>query len=147
MTEAEPAGPTGGGRSPAVEAGLAVRREVMGADFVERALTRTAGTDSESLQEFVSEHVWGAVWNRPGLDRRSRSLLNLGMLIALRAHGELKGHVRGALRNGLTRTEIVEAVIHASAYCGAPAGLSAMAVVQEALDEELGPLAGTTDAS
>ncbi|MDV7354872.1 carboxymuconolactone decarboxylase family protein [Rhodococcus oxybenzonivorans] len=144
MTEAEPAG---GGRSPAVEAGLAVRREVMGADFVERALTRTAGTDSEALQEFVSEHVWGAVWNRPGLDRRSRSLLNLGMLIALRAHGELKGHVRGSLRNGLTRTEIVEAVIHASAYCGAPAGLSAMAVVQEALDEELGPLAGTTDAS
>ncbi|KXF56023.1 4-carboxymuconolactone decarboxylase [Rhodococcus sp. SC4] len=135
MTSAEP-----GKRSPAVEAGLTVRREVMGPDFVERALTRTAGTDSEQLQEFVTEHVWDAVWNRPGLDRRSRSLLNLGMLIALRAHGELKGHVRGALRNGLTRTEIVEAVIHASAYCGAPAGLSAMAVVQEALDAELGPL-------
>ncbi|MFC9767647.1 carboxymuconolactone decarboxylase family protein [Rhodococcus jostii] len=129
-----------GTRSPAVEAGLTVRREVMGPDFVERALTRTAGTDSEQLQEFVTEHVWDAVWNRPGLDRRSRSLLNLGMLIALRAHGELKGHVRGALRNGLTRTEVVEAVIHASAYCGAPAGLSAMAVVQEALDAELGPL-------
>ena len=129
-----------GTRSPAVEAGLTVRREVMGPDFVERALTRTAGTDSEQLQEFVTEHVWDAVWNRPGLDRRSRGLLNLGMLIALRAHGELKGHVRGALRNGLTRTEIVEAVIHASAYCGAPAGLSAMAVVQEALDAELGPL-------
>ena len=135
MTSEEP-----GKRSPAVEAGLTVRREVMGPDFVERALTRTAGTDSEQLQEFVTEHVWDAVWNRPGLDRRSRSLLNLGMLIALRAHGDLKGHVRGALRNGLTRTEIVEAVIHASAYCGAPAGLSAMAVVQEALDAELGPL-------
>ncbi|MFC9834600.1 carboxymuconolactone decarboxylase family protein [Rhodococcus sp. NPDC127530] len=135
MTSEEP-----GKRSPAVEAGLAVRREVMGPDFVERALTRTAGTDSEQLQEFVTEHVWDAVWNRPGLDRRSRSLLTLGMLIALRAHGELKGHVRGALRNGLTRTEVVEAVIHASAYCGAPAGLSAMAVVQEALDAELGPL-------
>lgn len=135
MTSEEP-----GTRSPAVEAGLTVRREVMGPDFVERALTRTAGTDSEQLQEFVTEHVWDAVWNRPGLDRRSRSLLNLGMLIALRAHGELKGHVRGALRNGLTRTEVVEAVIHASAYCGAPAGLSAMAVVQEALDAELGPL-------
>ncbi len=115
MTSEEP-----GKRSPAVEAGLTVRREVMGPDFVERALTRTAGTDSEQLQEFVTEHVWDAVWNRPGLDRRSRSLLNLGMLIALRAHGELKGHVRGALRNGLTRTEVVEAVIHASAYCGAP---------------------------
>ncbi|EKT81036.1 carboxymuconolactone decarboxylase family protein [Rhodococcus opacus] len=135
MTSEEP-----GKRSPAVEAGLTVRREVMGPDFVERALTRTAGTDSEQLQEFVTEHVWDAVWNRPGLDRRSRSLLNLGMLIALRAHGELKGHVRGALRNGLSRTEVVEAVIHASAYCGAPAGLSAMAVVQEALDAELGPL-------
>ncbi|ABG94355.1 4-carboxymuconolactone decarboxylase [Rhodococcus jostii RHA1] len=135
MTSEEP-----GKRSPAVEAGLTVRREVMGPDFVERALTRTAGTDSEQLQEFVTEHVWDAVWNRPGLDRRSRSLLNLGMLIALRAHGELKGHVRGALRNGLTRTEVVEAVIHASAYCGAPSGLSAMAVVQEALDAELGPL-------
>ncbi|PQP22650.1 carboxymuconolactone decarboxylase family protein [Rhodococcus opacus] len=135
MTSEEP-----GKRSPAVEAGLTVRREVMGPDFVERALTRTAGTDSEQLQEFVTEHVWDAVWNRPGLDRRSRSLLNLGMLIALRAHGELKGHVRGALRNGLTRTEIVEVVIHASAYCGAPAGLSAMAVVQEVLDAELGPL-------
>ncbi|CAG7585247.1 carboxymuconolactone decarboxylase family protein [Rhodococcus opacus] len=135
MTSEEP-----GKRSPAVEAGLTVRREVMGPDFVERALTRTAGTDSEQLQEFVTEHVWDAVWNRPGLDRRSRSLLNLGMLIALRAHGELKGHVRGALRNGLSRTEVVEAVIHASAYCGAPAGLSAMAVLQEALDAELGPL-------
>lgn len=66
MTSEEP-----GKRSPAVEAGLTVRREVMGPDFVERALTRTSGTDSEQLQEFVTEHVWDAVWNRPGLDRRS----------------------------------------------------------------------------
>jgi 4-carboxymuconolactone decarboxylase len=88
----------------------------------------------------VTANVWGSVWTRPGLDRRSRSLINLGMLIALRAENELKGHVRGALRNGLTRTEIVETVIHASAYCGAPAGLAAMRVVQEVLDNELGPL-------
>lgn len=126
--------------SPAFQAGLDVRTEVMGADFVERAFERTRGTDSEDIQEFITEHVWGSVWTRPGLDRRSRSLLNLGMLIALRAENELRGHVRGALRNGLTRTEIVEAVIHASAYCGAPAGLAAMRVVQEVLETELGPL-------
>jgi len=112
----------------------------MGADFVDAAFERTRGTDSEELQNLVTANVWGSVWTRPGLDRRSRSLINLGMLIALRAENELKGHVRGALRNGLTRTEIVETVIHASAYCGAPAGLAAMRVVQEVLDNELGPL-------
>ncbi|UPU41428.1 MULTISPECIES: carboxymuconolactone decarboxylase family protein [Rhodococcus] len=122
------------------DAGLAVRTEVMGADFVDAAFERTRGTDSEELQNFVTANVWGSVWTRPGLDRRSRSLINLGMLIALRAENELKGHVRGALRNGLTRTEIVETVIHASAYCGAPAGLAAMRVVQEVLNAELGPL-------
>lgn len=126
--------------SPAFEAGLDIRTEVMGADFVERAFERTRGTDSADIQEFITEHVWGSVWTRPGLDRRSRSLINLGMLIALRAENELRGHVRGALRNGLTRTEIVETVIHASAYCGAPAGLAAMRVVQEVLEAELGPL-------
>ncbi|EOM77849.1 4-carboxymuconolactone decarboxylase [Rhodococcus rhodnii] len=119
----------------AVQAGLRVRREVMGDEFVDRALARTEGTASQVMQEFVTEHAWDAVWNRPGLDRRSRSLVNLGMLIALRAHGELRGHVRGALRNGLTREEIVEVVVQATAYCGAPAGLSAMTVVQEVFDE------------
>lgn len=126
--------------SDSFDAGLAVRKEVMGADFVDAAFERTRGTDSEELQNFVTTNVWGSVWTRPGLDRRSRSLINLGMLIALRAESELKGHVRAALRNGLTRTEIVETVIHASAYCGAPAGLAAMRVVQEVLTAELGPL-------
>lgn len=131
--------------SPAFDAGLAVRTEVMGADFVDAAFERTRGTDGEALQEFVTAHVWGSVWTRPGLDRRSRSLINLGMLIALRAENELRGHVHGALRNGLTRTEIVETVIHASAYCGAPAGLAAMRVVQEVLTAELGPLEPSTE--
>jgi 4-carboxymuconolactone decarboxylase len=126
--------------NPGFETGLGIRREVMGDDFVERAFERARGTDSEELQEFVTEHAWGAVWSRPGLDRRSRSLLNIGMLIALRAENELRGHVRGGLRNGLTRTEIVESVIHAGAYCGAPAALAAMRVVQEVLEAELGPL-------
>ncbi|NLU84526.1 carboxymuconolactone decarboxylase family protein [Rhodococcus sp. HNM0569] len=125
--------------SDAVRAGLRVRREVMSDPFVDAALDRTAGTESQVMQEFVTEHVWDAVWNRPGLDRRSRSLVNLGMLIALRAHGELRGHVRGALRNGLTRDEIVEVVVQASAYCGAPAGLSAMAVVQEVFEANVAP--------
>ena len=119
----------------AAGAGMTVRRAVMGDSFVDRALASTSGTESEELQRFVTEHVWGAVWTRPGLDRRSRSLLNLGILSALRAHGELAGHVRGALSNGLTRTEIVEAIIQTAGYCGAPAALSAMRVVQEVLDE------------
>lgn len=112
--------------------GLRVRREVMGDDFVDRALSSNAGTESATLQQFVTEHVWDAVWNRPGLERRDRSLLNLGILTALRAHEELAGHVRGALNNGLTRTEITEAIVHTTGYCGAPAALSAMTVVQRA---------------
>lgn len=122
------------------DAGMAVRREVMGDDFVDAALSRNAGTDGEDLQRHITETVWGSVWTRDGLTRRDRSLLNIGMLVALRATGELRGHVRGGLRNGLTREEIVEAVIHTSGYCGAPAALSAMKVVQDVLVEELGDL-------
>ncbi|MFE6923056.1 carboxymuconolactone decarboxylase family protein [Nocardia sp. NPDC057663] len=109
----------------------------MGDQFVDQALARTEGTDSAELQRFVTEHVWGAIWNRPGLDRRSRSLLNLGILTALRAHEELAGHVRGALANGLTREEITEAVLHTVGYCGAPAALSAMRVVQQTFDADI----------
>lgn len=122
------------------EAGIQVRRAVMGDEFVDAALSRNAGTDGEDLQRHITEAVWGAVWTRGGLGKRDRSLLNIGMLVALRATEELRGHVRGGLRNGLTREEITEAIIHASGYCGAPAALSAMKVVQEVLVEELGPL-------
>lgn len=121
------------------DAGIRVRREVMGDDFVDAALGRAAGTDGEELQEHVTATVWGSVWTRPGLNRRDRSLLNIGMLVALRATEELRGHVRGALTNGLTREEITEAIIHSSGYCGAPAALSAMKVAQQVLEEELGP--------
>lgn len=114
--------------------GMGMRRRVMGDNFVDNSLGLTAGTDSEALQTFVTEHVWGAVWARPNLDPRSRSLLTLGMLVAMRAHDELSGHVRGALSNGLNRAEIVEAVIHAAGYCGAPAALSAMRRVQQVFD-------------
>ena len=122
------------------DAGIRVRRDVMGDDFVDAALERNAGTDGEDLQRHITETVWGSVWTRDGLEKRDRSLLNIGMLVALRATGELRGHVRGGLRNGLTREEITEAVIHTAGYCGAPAALSARKVVQEVLVEELGPL-------
>lgn len=121
------------------EDGIAVRREVMGDDFVDAALSRNAGKDGEDLQNHVTATVWGSVWTRPGLSRRDRSLLNIGMLVALRATEELRGHVRGALANGLSREEITEAIIHSSGYCGAPAALSAMKVAQEVLETELGP--------
>ncbi|MDI9896436.1 carboxymuconolactone decarboxylase family protein [Rhodococcus sp. IEGM 1381] len=127
-------------RGPRFQDGLQVRQDVMGEEFVERAFANAEHTDSAALQDFVTDTVWGGVWTRPGLDHRSRSLLNLGILIALRAHEELAGHVRGALRNGLTRTEITETVIHTAGYCGAPAALAAMRVVQKVLDAELGPL-------
>ena len=119
--------------------GIRIRREVMGDDFVDAALDRNAGTDGEDLQHHITATVWGSVWTRDGLSRRDRSLLNIGMLVALRATGELRGHVRGGLRNGLTREEITEAVIHTAGYCGAPAALSAMKVAQEVLVDELGP--------
>lgn len=136
---------TAASRGPRFDDGLDVRREVMGEQYVARALTGAENTDSAALQDFVTDTVWGGVWTRPGLDRRSRSLLNLGILIALRAHEELAGHVRGALRNGLTRTEITETVIHTAGYCGAPAALAAMRVVQKVLDTELGPLRPASD--
>jgi len=121
------------------EEGIRIRREVMGDDFVDAALDRNAGTDGEDLQHHITATVWGSVWTRDGLPKRDRSLLNIGMLVALRATEELRGHVRGGLANGLTREEITEAIIHASGYCGAPAALSAMKVAQEVLENELGP--------
>lgn len=122
------------------DAGLVVRREVLGDDYVNAAITQNAGSDGAPLQEYVSETVWGSVWTRSGLDRRSRSLITLGMLVALNQPRELAVHVRAGIRNGLTREEITEAVIHGTAYAGVPAGVAAMRVVQEALDAHLGPL-------
>lgn len=122
------------------DAGIQVRRDVMGDEFVDAALARNAGSDGEELQKHITATVWGSVWTRDGLEKRDRSLLNIGMLVALRATEELRGHIKGALANGLTRKEITEAIIHASGYCGAPAALSAMKVAQEVLVSELGPL-------
>ncbi|NQD93935.1 4-carboxymuconolactone decarboxylase [Pseudomonas sp. CrR25] len=114
--------------------GLQVRREVMGDAFVERALGNA--TDfSQPLQDFVNEHAWGGVWTRDGLDRKTRSLITLAALTALKCPQELKGHVRGALNNGCTVSEIREALLHCAVYAGVPAAIEAFRAAQEVIDD------------
>ncbi|ALG85992.1 carboxymuconolactone decarboxylase family protein [Gordonia phthalatica] len=124
--------------SEAYDAGLSIRREVMGDPFVDRALERTAGTHAEVLQQHITEHAWHGVWSREGLTRRERSLITIAFLTSLRAHEELVGHVRGGMTNGLTPEEITEVMVQAVAYCGAPAALSAMKVAQQVFDDAAG---------
>lgn len=106
------------------ERGLEVRREVLGGEHVDRSLA-AASDIMRPMQELVTEYCWGAIWTRPGLDRRTRSLINLGMLTALGKGHELEVHVRGALTNGATEEEIVETLLQAAVYCGVPAGIEA----------------------
>ena len=117
--------------------GLAVRKEVLGAEYVETSI-KNADDFNRPLQELVTEYCWGAVWNREGLDRRTRSLLNIAMLTALNRPQELGAHVRGALTNGCSKEEIQETLLHAAVYCGMPAGLDAFRVAERALDEAQG---------
>lgn len=114
--------------------GLQVRREVLGADYVDQSV-RNADGFTRDLQELVTQYCWGDVWNRPGLDRRTRSLLNLAMLTALNRPHELRLHVRGALRNGVTRSEIKEVLLQAAVYCGVPAGVDAFRTAKAVFDE------------
>jgi 4-carboxymuconolactone decarboxylase len=114
--------------------GLATRREVLGDEHVDRSL-RNATEFSSAAQELVTEYCWGAVWTRPGLDRRTRSLLNLAMLTALGRMHEFRAHVRGAVNNGCTTEEIRETLLQATVYCGAPAGLESFREAQSVLDE------------
>jgi 4-carboxymuconolactone decarboxylase len=101
------------------EKGLRVRTEVLGAEHVKRR-TQKANEYAWPFEEFTTKAAWGLIWSRPGLSRKSRSLLNLGMLTALGQPQELRLHIRAALRNGLTRTEIAEALLHTAVYCGIP---------------------------
>lgn len=114
--------------------GLDLRRKVVGDDYVDRSL---AGMDdfNDALQDFVTRYAWGDVWQRPGLAKRDRSLLNLGMLIALGKTEELKLHLRGALRNGVTMDEIKEVILQSAIYCGAPAAIEATRTAREAFAE------------
>ena len=114
--------------------GLAVRREVLGAEYVDKALA-AADDFTRPLQELVTEYCWGAVWTRPGLSRQTRSLVNLAMLTALNRPHELKLHVRGALNNGCTREEIMEVLLQTAIYCGVPAAMESFRSAREALAE------------
>ena len=116
------------------EKGLEVRRAVVGDDYVDRALAN-ADDFNMPLQAYITRYAWGDVWRRPGLDRRSRSILNLGMLTALNRPAELKLHLRGAIRNGLTREEIRECLLQTAVYCGAPAALDAFRIAREVFAE------------
>jgi 4-carboxymuconolactone decarboxylase len=116
------------------EQGLQTRREVLGDAYVDAAL-QNATDFTIDMQELVTQYCWGDVWNRPGLDRRSRSLLNLAMLTALNRPHELKIHVRGALNNGLTREEIKEVFLQTAIYCGVPAAIDAFRSAAEVFKE------------
>src|ERR1700683_3244769 len=112
--------------------GLEVRKAVLGAEFVDKA--RSSADDfNRPLQELVTEYCWGAVWTRDGLSREIRSMLNLAMLTALNRPHELKMHVQGALRNGVTKVQIREVLLQAMIYAGVPAGVDAFRVAREVL--------------
>jgi 4-carboxymuconolactone decarboxylase len=115
------------------ENGQRIRREVLGDAHVDNALGE-ADEFTLPLQELVTEYCWGAIWSRDGLDRRTRSLLNIGMLTALNRQHELQSHVRGALRNGCSIEEIRETLLQAAVYCGMPAGLDAMRSARQVID-------------
>ena len=115
--------------------GLAVRSEVLGADYVKKSL-ESADEFMMAFQNITTEMCWGYAWTRPGLDKRTRSIVNLAMLTALSKPNELKLHVRGALTNGLSVEEIKEILLHATVYCGIPAGLEAFKAAHEVLKAE-----------
>ncbi len=116
------------------EKGLAVRRQVLGTEYVEASL-KNATDFNIDMQELVTQYCWGDVWNRPGLERRTRSFLNLAMLSALNRSHELKLHVRGAINNGLTKDEIKEVFLQVAIYCGVPAAIESFRVASEVFKE------------
>ncbi len=120
--------------SKTFDIGLAIRRQVVGDAYVDKALA-AADDLTWPLQELVTEYCWGTVWARPQLERRDRSLLNLAMLTALNRPHEVKIHIRGALNNGLTKAEIIEVFLQAGVYCGVPAAVDSIRIAQEVFAE------------
>jgi 4-carboxymuconolactone decarboxylase len=116
------------------ERGLEIRKSVLSKEFVEKSIN-AADDFNRPFQELVTEYCWGAVWGRAGLSKRERSLLNLAMLSALNRPHELKMHVGGALRNGLSKDEIREVFMQVAIYCGVPAGVDCFRVAREAFAE------------
>ena len=116
------------------ERGLAIRRQVLGAEFVDSAFA-TADDFNRPLQELVTQYCWGEIWGRPGLDKKTRSLLNLAMLSALNRPHEIKVHIKGALANGLTKNEIMEVFLQVAIYCGVPAAVDSFRIARETFKE------------
>ena len=117
------------------ERGLKVRREVLGAEYVDRSIAE-ADEFSRPMQELVTEYCWGEIWTQPELPRKTRSLINIAMISALNRPHELKLHVRGALRNGCSKEEIRAVLMQVAIYCGVPAAIDGLRVAHEVLKEE-----------
>jgi 4-carboxymuconolactone decarboxylase len=118
----------------AFDKGLITRRAVLGADYVDNSI-KNADDFNLPMQELVTEYCWDAIWNRPGLDRKTRSMLNLAMLTALNRPHELRLHVRGAINNGLSKDEIKEVLLQTAIYCGVPAAIDSFKNAKEVLKE------------
>lgn len=116
------------------ERGLEIRKSVLGAEFVEKSINN-ADDFNRPMQELVTEYCWGAVWGRDGLERKTRSMLNLAMISALNRPHELKMHIKGALRNGVSKEEICEIFLQVAIYCGVPAAVDAFRTAREAFEE------------
>ena len=121
-------------RSEKFERGLKTRRAVLGSDYVDNSLAQ-ADDFNWSMQQLTTEWCWDEVWNRPGLDRRSRSILNLGMIAALNRPHEFKLHLRGAINNGLTKDELKEIFLQIGVYCGVPAAMDSFRIAKEVFKE------------
>ena len=116
------------------EKGLKIRREVLGADYVDKAIA-SADDFNRPLQELVTQYCWGEIWGRPGLDRKTRSIINLAMISALNRPHEVKMHVKGALNNGLSKDDIKEVFLQVAIYCGVPAGVDSFRIAKEVFTE------------
>jgi 4-carboxymuconolactone decarboxylase len=124
----------GRGKTPAYKKGLKIRRAVLGRKYVDNSL-KAADDFNRPFQDLVTEYCWGAVWGRPGLSRKTRSLINLAMLTALNRPHEVKLHIRGALTNGVSKDEIREVLLQTAIYCGVPASLDSFRIAREVFAE------------
>ncbi len=116
------------------DGGMKIRREVLGAEYVDRSMA-AADDFLMAMQDLTTRYCWGDIWSRPGLDRKTRSMLNLAMIAALNRPHELKTHVRGALTNGVTKDEIKEILLQVAVYAGIPAGMDSFRIAHEAMKD------------
>jgi 4-carboxymuconolactone decarboxylase len=118
------------------DGGMKIRREVLGADYVDRNMAAAANDEfAMAMQDLTTRYCWGDIWSRPGLDRKTRSMINLSMIAALNRPHELKVHVKGALTNGVSKDEIKEILLQVAVYCGVPAGMDSFRIAREVFAE------------